>query len=148
MKLQIVLTNIIFLFLSFINYAQEMPKDTIYFNFDKESFCKYKGLPLKWNKKKGTQFNLCGEAVLFNPKNYKPDTLCNKHIKDYKITKLKNIDSLMRNWYKRNKPLLIKKYGKLHPRSTNKNNKFITYIIEKKKEYFVIYRVFWRNQGI
>ncbi len=147
MKPKTVLINILFLFLGYINYAQEIPKDTIYLEFNKYLDCKYKGLPLKWQKKKGVQFNLCGEAIFFNPKNSKPDTLCNKHLKDYKITKLKHIDSLGRFWYKKNLSLLKKKYGKYIAPHDN-NGKFTTYILEKKKENFILYRVFWKNQGI
>ena len=104
MKLKITLTNIIFLFLGYILYAQEIPKDTIYldFNFYKEN-CTYKDLVLKEKEKKGILFNLCGEAILFtNLIDKKPDTLCYKHLKDYKITDLKEVDRLNRNWFIKN----------------------------------------------
>ena len=54
----------------------------------------------------------------------------------------------MVNWQKIIKPLLVKKYGEIYPGTRNKNNSFITYLIEKHKKYFIIYRVFWKNQGI
>ena len=147
MKLKTVLINILFLFFGYINYAQEIPKDTIYFEFNQYKNCAHKDLKLKWKKNKGTQFNLCGEAILFNPQNSKPDTLCNKHLKDYKITDINNIDSLGQQWYYKNLKLLTKKYGKIIAPHDN-NGKFVTYILEKKKENFILYRVFWKNQGI
>lgn len=148
MKVKTVLIKILFLFLGYVNYAQEIPKDTIYLEFIKNNGKQPKFRSVKFKSKKGLSFNLLENNGLINPNSFKSDTLCNKHLSDYKITNITDIDSLMKGWYKRNKHLLIKKYGKIHPRSTNKNNKFITYIIEKKSERFIIYRVFWRNQGI
>ena len=147
MKLKNVLTNILFLFLGYINYAQEIPKDTIYLEFIKNNgkYPKYRGV--KFKNKNGINFNLLENNGLINPNKHKPDTLCNKHLKDYKITKLKHIDSLGRFWYKKNLSLLKKKYGKYIAPHDN-NGKFITYILEKKKENFILYRVFWKNQEI
>ncbi len=129
--------------------AQDIPKDTIYldFNFYKKN-CKHLDLldKLKWKKKEGIQFNFCGKAVFIFPKGNVPDTLCYKHLKDYPITKIENIDSLVQKWQNKTKPLLIKKYGIPYPNTVNKNNMFVTYIIEKFKDYFVLYRVYWRNQ--
>ena len=101
MKLKTVLIKILFLFLGYIGYAQEVPKDTIYLEFlqNNGKYPKYRGI--KFKNKKGINFNLLEHNGLITPNSYKPDTLCNKHLKDYKITDIDNIDSLMVNWQKK-----------------------------------------------
>lgn len=155
MKHRIVQTKIVLLITSFLwigfGYAQEIKKDKIFLDFShyKEN-CEHRDLTsyLKIEKKEGLQFNLCGEAVFLHPATYKSDTIDNEHLSDYKLTKMEDIDQLVKHWRKRTQPLLIKKYGKLYPKTTNKNNMFETYLIERLHNCFVLYRVYWKNQGI
>lgn len=119
------------------------PKDTIYIKFEKKRENK------KWfgnygygrNKKVGTLFNLKDKndkhISLFSPENSQLDTLCNLHLKDYKISTLKEIDEKRDKWIFENK----------RP-PADRNGVFQTYLIEIiSKEKFVIYPVIWRNEG-
>jgi hypothetical protein len=150
MKPTIVLINLLLIFTGFNGIAQEIkiPKDTVYFDFiNYVNNCKHSDIlnKLKWQKKNGIQFNLCGKAVFIHPKNESSDTLAIKHLKNYNMTDIEDIDSLGKMWYKKNLYLLRKKYGKLIA-PHDKNGKFITYIIEKFEDYFIKYRVYWRHQ--
>ncbi len=141
-----VLTSFIVILFVHKNYTQEIPKDTIYLEFKKNngSFPHYRCK--KFENKFGINFNLCKGEGLISPKNRDADTIANKYLINYSITKIETIDSLVKNWQERTKPLLINKYGIPYPNTTNKNNMFVTYIIEKFTSYFVKYRVYWRNQ--
>lgn len=148
MKLKIALISCISILTSYISYSQEIQKDSIYIKFIKNNgkYPNYRGL--KFKNKNGLNFNLSNHEGVINLKSFRKDTLCNKHLKKYKFTDINDIDSLMNDWHKRNKSLLIKKYGISYPSTTNKNNIFTTHIIEEHKAYFVIYKVLWKNQGI
>jgi len=119
------------------------PKDTIYIKFVKKRGNK------KWFgnygygsiKKIGTLFNLKDKnskhISLFSFENSQLDTLCNLHLKDYKISNLKEIDEKRYKWVFENK----------RP-PADRNGVFQTYLIEViSKEKFVIYPVMWRNEG-
>jgi hypothetical protein len=135
------------MFTGFNGIAQEIkiPKDTIYLLFKPNdgSLPDYRGI--KFRNKHGLNFNLYKKEGLIHPKNEFSDTLAIKHLKNYNMTDIEDIDSLGKMWYKKNLDLLRKKYGKLIA-PHDKNGKFITYIIEKFEDYFVKYRVYWRHQ--
>lgn len=142
--------KILVLFLIGSNTAkgQEIPKDTIYLKFKSNdgTFPDYRCK--KIDKKNDINFNLCkGDGLIF-PKKGISDTIAIKELNNYRITKIEAIDSLAEAWKKRTKPLLIKKYGIPYPNTTNKNNMFVTYLIERLKKHFVLYRVYWRSQDI
>ena len=67
---------------------------------------------LKWKKRNGIQFNLCGKAIFIYPENEKSDTLAIKHLKNYNISKIDDLDSLMSYWREKTESLLIEKYDK------------------------------------
>lgn len=127
----------------------EVKKETIYLKFEKNNgkFPKYRCL--KFPNKKGIVFNLCkGGSLLFSNK-FKSDTLCYKHIKDYKTSTMEDI-------LKKVKDFRVKTYKK-RPKSDNdklyqaydNNDIFKTYIIEVINEKkFILYPVIWRNQRI
>lgn len=139
---------ILFYLSSTFIFGQESkyPKDTIYIKYENKIGLK------KWNKKfnyklngkDGIYFNiehLKGDMALFYNNNHKSDTLCIKHLKNYKFLNLKEIEKKEREYYK-------KRFGG-NPWIKNKNGVFHTFLIEKiSKEKFVIYPVLWRSQGI
>ena len=67
---------------------------------------------------------------------------------NYPLTQIEDIDQLVKNWQQKTKPLFIKEYGELYPKTQNKNNMFETYLIERLSDYFVLYRVYWKNQEV
>ena len=148
MKLTIVLINLLLIFTGFNGIAQEIkiPKDTIYLLFKPNdgSLPDYRGI--KFRNEHGLNFNLYKKEGLIHPNNESSDTLAIKHLKNYKMTDIEDIDSLTNKWREKTKPLLIEKYGNPYPPTMNKNNMFVTYIIEKFEDYFVKYRVYWRHQ--
>lgn len=147
MKHIIVTINISLLLLAnFSSSAQVIPKDTIYLEFkiNDGTLPHYKGK--KFKNKHGINFNLYKGEGLIYPKNGIVNTLEISKLKNYHITKIEDVDSLVRKWQKKTKPLLIKKYGIPYPNTTNKNNMFVTYVIEKFTDHFIKYRVYWRNQ--
>ncbi|QHI35167.1 hypothetical protein IMCC3317_05130 [Kordia antarctica] len=133
-------------------FAQDIKKDKIYLDFShyKEN-CEHSDLAkhLKVEKKEGLQFNLCGKAVFLHPFEYKSDTINNKYLSNYSLSKIEEIDQLIINWHRKTKPLFIKKFGEVYPKTTNKNNMFETYLIEKfNNDCFILYQVYWKNQEI
>ena len=68
----------------------------------------------------------------------KTDTLCNKHLKDYPFSNLKEIEKKRHEWiFENERP------------PANKNGVFQTYLIEIiSEEKFVIYPVIWRNEKL
>lgn len=125
-------------------------KNTIYINFNTEvKNCQYKDLKLKWFKKEGLQFNLCGKGVFLFKNAQKSDTLNILKLDDYPITTMEEVDQKVKDFR-------YKKYGK-RPLDENdkayqfynKNDIFRTYLIEVIGDCkIVIYPVIWRNQDI
>ena len=148
MKLTIVLIYILILFIGLKGFSQDIkiPKNTIYLVYKPNdgSLPHYRGK--KFRNKHGLNFNLYKKEGLIYPNNEESDTMAIKNLKDYNITYLDDLDSLISKWREKTKPLLIEKYGNPYPNTTNKNNMFMTYIIEKFKTHFIKYRVYWRNQ--
>ncbi len=147
MKRITVLINFLLL-IGFQGFTQEIviPKDTIYLKFKPNdgSLPHYRGK--KFRNKNGLNFNLYEGNGLIYPKNGESDTLQISSIMDYRITAVKDLDNLEKKWQEKTKPLLIKKYGIPYPNTTNKNNMFVTYLIEECGNYFIKYRVYWRHQ--
>ncbi len=147
MKRITVLINFLLL-IGFQGFTQEIviPKDTIYLKFKPNdgSLPHYRGI--KFRNKNGLNFNLYEGNGLIYPKNGESDTLQISSIMDYRITAVKDLDNLEKKWQEKTKPLLIKKYGIPYPNTTNKNNMFVTYLIEECGNYFIKYRVYWRHQ--
>jgi hypothetical protein len=126
----------------------QYPKDTIYIKYEKKTGTK------KWNKKfkykyegkSGIYFNIehiKGDMALFYDFRKKTDTLCIKHLKEYKFSNLKEIRKKHNNWIDRKF-----KNSKYKPYNGYLNSSFITYLIEViSKEEFVIYPVNWRSEG-
>jgi len=127
--------------------AQEIviPKDTIYMEYKPNdgSLPHFRGK--KFKNKHGINFNLYEGDGLFFPNDGELDTLEISKVKDYHITEVDEIDSLGRLWYRKNLKILQKKWGKIFP-PHDMNGKFVTYLIEKEDDYFIKYRVYWRNQ--
>lgn len=136
------------LFIKFKGFAQEIviPKDTIYLKYKPNdgSLPHYRGK--KFKNKNGINFNLYKGDGLIYPKNEKSDTLQISNIMDDYITAVKDLDNLEKKWQEKTKPLLIKKYGIPYPNTTNKNNMFVTFLIEECGDYYIKYRVYWRHQ--
>jgi len=137
---------ILAIFLPIICLGQKSiyPKDTIYVKFENKIGNK------KWfgnygygdNKKFGLLFNLKDtnnqSMSFFIDKEQNSDTLCHKHLKDYKFSTLKEINDKRYKWIFENK----------RP-PANRNGVFQTYLIEIiSEEKFVIYSVIWRNEKL
>ena len=123
------------------------PKDTIYVKYEKKTGNK-KLSNWKYKNKDGISFSIkdiSGKHIsLFYEQINKPDTLCMKHIKEYKFLNLKEIRKKEIDWVNRKFKGL-----KYKPYFGSKNGAFQTYLIEViSKDYFVIYPVRWRNERI
>ncbi|MFN4764672.1 hypothetical protein ACKGJN_16195 [Gillisia sp. Q332] len=149
MKHTIVLINALFLLIGIKGFTQEIviPKDTIYLEYKPNdgSVPHYRGK--KFKNKHGINFNLYEGNGLIYPKKGDSDTLAIKYLKDYQFTEVKDIDSLGRLWYRKNLPVLKRKYGKIIA-PHDKNGKFVTYLIEELNDCFIKYRVYWRNEHV
>ncbi|OUS00355.1 hypothetical protein A9Q86_10290 [Flavobacteriales bacterium 33_180_T64] len=80
----------------------------------------------------------------------KSDTLCLKHFKNYSLSTIADIEKKEKNFKQKMKNKLpLKKENKLH-QFYDKNDIFITYLIEvlKDENKFIVYPVLWRNQNI
>ena len=141
-----VLINFLLL-IGFQGYTQEIviPKDTIYLKFKPNdgSLPHYRGI--KFRNKNGLNFNLYEGNGLIYPNSEESDTLPMKDLQYYHFTELKHLDSLGRQWYRKNLNLLQKKWGEIFP-PHDKNGKFVTYLIEDCGDHFIKYRVYWRNE--
>lgn len=150
MKPILVLISLILFMISLDGLAQEIviPKDTVYVMYvpNDGSVSEYRGK--KFRNNYGLNFNLYeGEGLIF-PDQGNSDTLDLRSLKDYDFTKMKDLEGLVKTWQNKTKPLLIKKYGIPYPNTTNKNNMFVTYLIEEFNNCIIKYRVYWRNQEI
>ncbi|MEM6720633.1 MAG: hypothetical protein AAF611_14995 [Bacteroidota bacterium] len=148
-QIRIIVSILILLFVVH-GYSQEISKDKIYLDFSYyKQTCEHQDLSqhLKIQKKEGIQFNLCGKALFFNPAKHKPNTIDNKYLSNYPFTKLEDVDKLVANWQRKTELILVKEYGSSFLKTTNKNNMFETYLIEKlDNDCFVLYRVYWKHQ--
>lgn len=138
--------TVLLLLASAVSYGQKSiyPKDTIYIRYENSAENK------KWfgtygygnNKKEGILFNIRDKnneamSLFFHRKN-KADTLCVKHLEDYKFSDVKEIREKRHKWIFKNK----------RP-PADRNGLFQTYLVEIiSKDYFVIYPVIWRNEGV
>ena len=125
-------------------------KETVYLNFSEvKNNCIHKDLKDKMKKKNGTQFNLCGKAILLFKNTSKSDTLCYKHINDYKTSTMEDVNEKVKEFrYRTYKKKPKSGHDKLY-QAYNNNDIFETYIIEIiSEEKFVLYPVIWRNQRI
>ena len=123
------------------------PKDTIYVNYKKKIYNKKRqgNYNYRNNKLSGIFFYLKDSInrvnkgmSLFYDSNQKTDTLCMKHLKDYNFSDLKEINRKRNKWIFDNK----------RP-PADRNGVFQTYLIEIiSKDFFVIYPVIWRNEGV
>jgi len=138
-----------FLFRSVTMFSQ-YEKEIIYINFNHEvQNCKYENLKLKWFKKEGLQFNLCGKGVFLFPSVKKSDTLSICQLKEYRITSIESVKQKVKNFryktYKKSPPDENDKAYQFY----NKNDIFETYLIEiLNNDKFVVYPVHWRNQNV
>jgi hypothetical protein len=128
-----------------INYS----KEKIYLLFEKNDGSYPNFRCKKFNTKKGINFNLCNTGSLLFSKDSKSDTLDISFLESYSITsddELKNkISEFRRKTYKKLPP---KPNSKLYQAYDN-NDIFETYLIEIiNQKQFVVYPVFWRNQGV
>lgn len=136
---------VIFIFpLSSMGQKSLYPKDTIFIKFEniiknKKWLGKYK---FENNEYEGILFNIRNDdnkwMTLFYSSTNKIDTLCSKHLKEYTFSNLTEIQEKRTKWIFENK----------RP-PANRNGVFQTYLIESiSKDYFVIYPVIWRNEGV
>lgn len=146
MKYLAFLISILFLFCLQKGHTQQIPKDTIYLEFKVN---KHNSLQKnqKFATQKGVKFNLQNNGALTFLKDYKQDTLSNVHLSKYPITSLNEINDLGKKWYQKNLTALQSKYGKIIAPFDN-NGKFVTYLLEKHETYFILRRVYWRNQAV
>jgi hypothetical protein len=138
------------IFIPIISFGQKSiyPKDTIYVLYEEIKDADWNAkFERKYNQKLGIYFNVetkKGDMTLFAPYSRKADTLCIKHLKDYRFSDLEEIEEKKNNW-------INKKFNglKYKPYSGSKNGVFQTYLIEVISENkFVIYPVIWRNERI
>lgn len=128
----------------------EYKKEKIYLNFNKEiKNCPYNDIKLKWFKKEGLQFNLCGGGVFLFPKGKKADTLCLTKFKNYPVTTMNEVEQKVKAFryktYKKSPPHKEDKAYQFY----NKNDIFKTYLIEVIGDgRFVVYPVNWRKQDV
>jgi len=133
--IKIFLMIILFIPTLFFGQESKYPKDSIYILFDKDKHIKKELNHPELGK--NLYFNNIG--VYYNYQQ-KIDTLCLKHLKDYKFLTLKQIRKKEWEYYK-------KRFGG-SPIISNKNWVFHTFLIEIiSNDYFVIYPVMWRNEG-
>lgn len=133
---------------TYSSYGQIIKKDTIFLVFKKNDKILSKEKCLKFKRKEGVIFNLCKKGSFLFKNTSKSDTLCYKHIKDYKITNIDSIAVLEKKWKIKSRKALIKKYGKIYP-PFDKNGIFQTYLIEQiNNKQLVVYPVIWRNEGV
>lgn len=73
-----------------------------------------------------------------------------KNLKNYKITRFRNPDSIHQSWHEKNKEVIKNKYRHWlrTPPIINKEFAYVVYIvvISEDKKYFTIYPVIWDNQ--
>lgn len=145
---------LLIIFLPIVCFGQESkyPKDTIYIKFEKKIGNKkwYGNYGYGKNKKQGTLFNLKDtnkkSMSFFSGKEQNIDTLCIKHLKNYKFLNLKEIRKKEIAWVD-----LTYAKSKYKPYTGGglRNGAFQTYLIEViSNEKFVIYPVIWRNEGV
>jgi hypothetical protein len=120
------------------------PKDTIYIKFENKNIKRHGFYTYKNIKLSGISFyikdsinRIDSGMSLFYDSNQKVDTLCLRHLKNYRLSNLKDINEKRYKWIFDNK----------RP-PADRNGVFRTYLIELiSKEYFVIYPVIWINEG-
>lgn len=145
--LRIFVTNLFFLSITLISFGQELPqKEKIYLLFEKKQGKGFKSLGYKFINDKGINFNINKNAFL-HKKNMQRDTLSLWHLKNYKITKEKDINSLEKKWRTENEEQLKK--TRLLYKQMNRNGVFDITIIEKINDSLIVfYDVIFRNEGI
>jgi len=137
----------ILLLTPFLLLAQDENKQDLYFNFTKETeLCPYESIDLIVEKEKGTQFNLCGKAVLLHPRDFQIKILHIKNINSLKFHQASQIDSLVEAWKDENDKQIQAYYGGPYP-FYGKNQMFNTFIVveDKVKGVMSVYPVMWVN---
>lgn len=145
--LRIFVTNLFFLSITLFSFGQELPqKEKIYLLFEKNNGKYLKYLGKKFNNKEGINFNLY-KYYFFHKKNMQRDTLSLWHLKNYRITKEKDIDSLEKKWRTENEDQLKKTH--LLYKQMDRNGVFDITIIEKINDSLIVfYDVIFRNEGV
>jgi len=125
-------------------------KDTIYLNFNEMvKDCPYDGIKVKWVKKRGIQFNLCGKAVLYHPDNIGVDTMKIKNLNIFCTITMKEVEQKVQHFREMTYKKWPRHKGDKLYQAYDKNDLFVTYLIEViNAKQFVIYPVKWRNQNI
>tara|TARA_R110002111_G_scaffold252134_1_gene316781 strand:+ start:1954 stop:2397 length:444 start_codon:yes stop_codon:yes gene_type:complete len=145
-----VISAILLLSINILYSQEEVIKEKVYLYFnDSYDNCKYfsKKDKLKWFKKEGIQFNFCAKEIFLNTKNMQKDTLCLWHLKDYKITKIEELNKLEKKWRTDNEEALKKRH--VLYKQLNRNAVFDVNIIEKiNDKQMVIYKVIFKNEGV
>ena len=120
-------------------------KDTLYFIWeDSNNYLK----PYYSDRENALVFICCnGEVFLFEDGSVL-ETLNIKNLNNYKISSLNNLDSINKEWHKKNPTFAPQKYddeGKPLPLIFNKMFGYVVYIIVigKDKKNFTIYPVIW-----
>jgi hypothetical protein len=120
------------------------PKDTIYVKYEskKENKKRYNIYENSKKELSGISFYIKDTTnkgmSLFHSYTNKADTLCYKHLKNYKFLNLKEINEKRYKWIFNNK----------RP-PADRNGVFQTYLIEViSNKKFVIYPVLWAGEGI
>lgn len=138
-----------FLFFAFsTSFSQKIKPINIYLQFGKGSDCS-KILKFYRQEEKGVVFNLyCNDINSFLYQTGS-DTLPIVKLKDYKFSTNDEIELLEKQWWKKNRQILKKKFGENCCPPYDKNYIFQTNLIEIIDEQrFVIYPVEWRNLNI
>jgi hypothetical protein len=126
-------------------FAQYENKSDLYLNFTREvSHCQYNSIKFKVQKESGTQFNLCGKAVLLSPKDAVVRKLPLEDLCYLNVVDSGKIDALANKWKVENCEALEAYYDGPYP-FYGKNQMFNTYVVEVEKElgYINVYPVIW-----
>jgi hypothetical protein len=146
MNYLIVLTSLVFFLSIRESFAQQIPKDTIYIEFKRNDGTLPSHLGKKFKDKRGLNFNLKNGAFLF-PKEKTSDTLEIKHLERYTISSEEDIHKLSKKWWVKNSKAIRNIYGKTPP-PFSRNARFVTFIVERLEDVFVLYPVYWRNESV
>lgn len=126
--------------------GQELPKDTLYFDFYKETWpCTHDNIRFVIERDTTTQFNLCGKIIFIYDRENPIDTLNKSQFETLKIVKSDSINSLRKEWFIKNDSILKAKYpaGSYPPIP----NQFIFkpfVVVSTSQDCYMVYPVRWK----
>jgi len=128
-----------------IAFSQKIEPITIYIEFKLDKKCPG-DQKFYYDREEGTVFNLyCDKGGSFLWKS-KSDTLSISCLQNYKVSSLEEIEVLEKQWRKKNRKILKKKFGEYCCPPYDKNGIFQTFLIEIiNHDQLVLYPVEWRG---